>query len=90
MRGLSQNVAVNVVSWSIIALLASVIALDAWAIVRKQGATDTISAHLRNWNAATGGVISLFTAALWIHLFARLPRSWTEAAAHPFGAASYT
>ncbi len=85
----SQRVWINVVAWSVVLLVSSVIAVDVWAIVAKRGATDTISAHLRNWNANTGGVLALFSAALWIHLFVRLPFTWTEAAGRPMVAESY-
>lgn len=77
------------VSWAVVLLVAAVIALDVWAIVQKKGATDTISAHLRNWNANTGGVLALLSAALWIHLFVRLPFTWSEASARPMVASSY-
>ena len=85
----SQKVLVNVVAWSVVLMIGAIVALDIWAIVRKQGATDTISAHIRNWNAGTGGVLALFSAALWIHLCARLPFTWTESASKPFKATSY-
>jgi hypothetical protein len=77
------------VSWAVALLVSAVIVLDVWAIVQKKGATDTISAHLRNWNANTGGVLALLSAALWIHLFVRLPFTWSEAAARPMVASSY-
>lgn len=81
---------VAVVSWMLGLLVVSVVVLDVWAIINNKGATDTISAHLRNWNANTGGVLALVSLALWIHLFVRLPFTWTEASARPLVASSYT
>ena len=84
-----QTSLVTAVSWGVVVVILGVIALDVYAIWKNRGATDTISAHLRNWNAATGGLLALSSAALWVHLFIGLPASWTEKASVPFRQAEY-
>jgi sulfite exporter TauE/SafE len=84
-----QGDGVTVISWGVVVIILGIILLDTYAIWKNRGATDTISAHLRNWNAATGGLLALSSAALWIHLFIGLPKSWSDKAAIPFRQADY-
>lgn len=84
-----QHGIITVICWVIVASILGIILVDTYAIWINRGATDTISAHLRNWNSATGGLLALTSAALWLHLFVGLPQSWTENEAIPFRQSSY-
>lgn len=84
-----QHDAITVICWVIVLSIIGIIFVDTYAIWKNQGATDTISAHLRNWNAATGGLLALTSGALWVHLFIGLPASWTENASIPFQQPAY-
>jgi succinate dehydrogenase hydrophobic anchor subunit len=84
-----QTIGATVTTWGVVIIFLGIILLDTYAVWKNKGATDTISAHLRNWNSATGGLLALTSAALWVHLFVGLPASWTETAAIPFRQSEY-
>lgn len=77
-----QNFTIKSISFLIIFFTIAVIVMDSYALYHNQGATKTISAQLRNWNAESGGLIALSSLGLWIHLFVKLPYFWTEEAAN--------
>jgi hypothetical protein len=84
-----QHGIITVICWVIVASILGIILVDTYAIWKNRGATDTISAHLRNWNSATGGLLALTSAGLWVHLFVGLPQSWAEKEAIPFRQSAY-
>lgn len=65
----------TIVSASLVVLFV-VIIVDAVYINSGQ-LQNTISSKLRVWNASLGGLLALMWAALWIHLFVRLPKQWS-------------
>jgi hypothetical protein len=62
------------VSTIAIFVLLAVLIWDAY--VAQVAAKDTMSNIITHFNQSTGGLLALAIAALWIHWFVPLPKSW--------------
>ena len=59
-----------------IAVLIIVLLWDAYLTAKVS--RDTISNVISTFNQSTGGLVALSIAALWIHWFLPLPKSWVS------------
>ena len=57
-----------------IAVLLIVLIWDAYLTARQS--RDTMSNVITTFNQTTGGLVALAIAALWVHWFLPLPRTW--------------
>jgi hypothetical protein len=64
----------RLVSTIAIAVLLIVLIWDAYLTARQS--RDTMSNVITSFNQQTGGLVALAIAALWVHWFLPLPRSW--------------
>jgi hypothetical protein len=62
------------VSTIAIAVLLIVLIWDAYLTARQS--RDTMSNVITTFNQATGGLVALAIASLWVHWFLPLPRAW--------------
>lgn len=64
--------------WTILLCVLATVVLIGWDCVclANQESGDTVSEVVRSANRASGGLVSLLSAALWIHFFVTLPESW--------------
>lgn len=63
---------------SIVAITVLLIVLIWDAYLTARNSRDTISNIITSFNQQTGGLVALAVAALWIHWFLPLPKSWTS------------
>lgn len=64
----------RVISTIAIAVLLIVLIWDAYLTARQS--RDTMSNVITTFNQTTGGLVALAIAALWVHWFLPLPRTW--------------
>lgn len=78
----SKNVTSKSVSTALIVFLLAFIVWDSVVMFWRKDDASTITYIIRGWNRTTGGLVALGLAAVWIHIFVRLPQYWVGTGAN--------